>query len=155
MICPKCGKNISSTSRYCQFCGFNINLLKKTIIFIIISLILVISFCFVKNKIETLNNDILYVTGIAPERFKNALDYARNINPRTTMELNESLRKGGYGDLVPYFYFDEKHDIVINIDGVRYTPDSTSEKTDRTYKKVPPRPQQLTRKESLEWFGVK
>lgn len=109
----------------------------------------------IKDKLGIKNENLINTTGIAPEKFKNALGYARNINPRTTMELNESLRKGGYGDLVPYFYFDEKHDIVINIDGVRYTPDSTSEKTDRTYKKIPPRPQQLSREETLKFFGVK
>ena len=98
------------------------------------------------------NENFIHTTGIAPEKFKNALEYAHNINPRTTTELHESLRKGGYGELVPYFGFNENHEVKVFINGIEREPDSIEQTTERSSKKIPPKPRQLTRQESLDFF---
>lgn len=87
---------------------------------------------------------------------KIARDLAKS-KPMTTWELNETLRKQGHGDLVPYFYFDEKHNIVVNVNGVRYEPDEIIEtKTERSKNnKIPPKPRTLDRQESIKFMQGK
>lgn len=86
---------------------------------------------------------------------KIAQDLAQN-KPMTTWELNETLRRQGHGDLVPYFYFDEKHDIVVYVNGVNYEPDKIVEtKTERSKRKIPPKPKTLNREESIQFMQGK